>query len=262
MGERTRYETGTFSWADLGTTDQDAAKEFYAGLFGWKFDDRPIGGGAVYTMCVLDGKEVAAITTQSDQERDQGVPAHWNSYITVHDLDDRAPRVEQLNGNLIAPPFDVLDAGRMALAADPTGAVFAMWQPRESIGAGLVNAPGALSWNELATTDPETAKQFYAELFAWTYEEMEMGDAGTYAVIRNGNRSNGGIRPQMPPEQGAPSYWLPYFGAESCDQTVARTGQLGGNALMPTTPLPQGAFAVIADPQGAVFALFEGSFDD
>ena len=262
MGERTRYESGTFSWADLSTTDQDAAKKFYAGLFGWEYDDRPIGGGAVYTMCLLGGREVAAITGQSDQEREQRVPPHWNSYITVHDADERAPRVTGLNGNLISPPFDVLEAGRMALVADPTGAVFAMWDPRESIGAALVNAPGALSWNELGTTDVETAKQFYADLFGWTYQELDTGGPLAYWVIMNGGRSNGGIRALAPPEQGLPPFWFPYFGAESCDDRGAQAATLGGKVLMPTTPLPQGAFNVIADPQGAVFALYEGHFDD
>jgi len=262
MGERTSYESGTFSWIDLATTDQGAAKQFYADLFGWEYDDRPIGGDAVYTMCILDGKEVAAITTQSDQERGQGVGPHWNSYITVHDLDDRAPRVPELDGNLISPPFDVLEAGRMALVADPTGAVFAMWQPRDNIGASLVNAPGALAWNELATTDIDTAKQFYADLFGWTYEDMDMDGAGTYSIIRNGDRSNGGIRGLGPQEQGAPPYWLAYFGTAGCDESDAKAEQLGGQVPLPTTPLPQGAFSVITDPQGAGFALFEGHFDD
>ena len=262
MGERTRYEAGTFSWADLATSDQEAAKEFYAGLFGWDYDDRPIGGGAVYTMCLLDGREVAAITAQSEQERGQGIPPHWNSYITAHGVDDQAPRVTELNGNLIAPPFDVLDAGRMALAADPTGAVFALWEPRDNIGAGLVNAPGALAWNELATTDVEAAKQFYADLFGWTYEELGGDTPMTYWVIRNGDRTNGGIRALSQFEQGSPPFWFPYFGAGSCDQSGAQAEKLGGKVLMQTTPLPQGAFNVIADPQGAAFALFEGHFDD
>jgi uncharacterized protein len=262
MSERTSYETGTFSWVDLATTDQEGAKSFYAGLFGWEYDDQPIGDGATYTMCRLDAKDVAAITTQSDQERGQGVPPHWNSYITVHDLEVRAPRVAELNGNVIMPPFDVLEAGRMALAADPTGAVFAMWEPRAHIGAGLVNANGALSWNELATTDVETAKQFYADLFGWSYDEIDMDGAGTYAIIRTGDRSNGGIRALTPQEQGGPAFWLAYFGTASCDESAAQAEKLGGRVLVPTMRVPAGGFTVIADAQGATFALFEGDFDD
>jgi uncharacterized protein len=261
MGERTSYESGTFSWVDLATTDQDGAKAFYAGLFGWEYDDQPIGDGATYTLCRLDGRDVAAITTQSDQERGQGVPPHWNSYITVHDLDARAPRVAELNGNLIIPPFDVLDAGRMALAADPTGAVFAMWKPKNHIGATFVNVPGALTWNELGTKDVETAKQFYADLFGWSYEDLDTNGAGTYSTIRTGDRSNGGIRPQTPQEERIPPNWLVYFAAVSVEESAATANELGGNVLVPTMRVPAGAFTVVADPQGAVFALFEGGFD-
>jgi predicted enzyme related to lactoylglutathione lyase len=262
MGERTSYETGTFSWVDLSTTDQEGAKTFYAALFGWEHEDLPIGNGATYTMCRLQGKNVAAISTQSDQEREQGIPPHWNSYVTAHDLDERAPRVSELGGSLIMPPFDVMEAGRMALAADPTGAFFAMWQPRSSIGAELVNVPGALTWNELGTSDPETAKHFYGDLFGWTYEDMDMGGGATYAVIKNGDRSNGGIRPLSPQEQGMPSFWLPYFAAESCEESAATAQREGGQVFVPRMEVGAGAFSVLADPQGAAFAVFEGEFDD
>jgi uncharacterized protein len=180
----------------------------------------------------------------------------------VHDLDDRVQRVTELNGNLLMPPFDVLEAGRMAVAADPTGAVFLMWKPKNHVGAALVNVPGALTWNELATNDVDTAKRFYADLFGWTYEDLDMNGAGQYSVIHNGDRSNGGIRPLAPPEQAAPPFWLPYFAATSSDESAAQAEKVGGRVLMPTTRLPNGAFAVFADPQGAVFAVFEGDFDD
>jgi predicted enzyme related to lactoylglutathione lyase len=262
MAERTSYESGAFSWIDLATTDQDGAKAFYAGLFGWECEDTPVGGGATYTMCRLDGKDVGAITTQAEQEREQGIPPHWNSYITAHDLDERTARVPELKGNLIIPPFDVLEVGRMALAADPTGGVFAMWQPKTHIGAGLVNAPGALSWNELATSDVEAAKDFYAELFGWANEDIDMNGAGTYTIVRTGDRSNGGIRALTPQEQGRPAFWLVYFGTVSCDEGAALAEKLGGRVVVPTMRVPAGGFTVIADPQGAAFALFEGDFDD
>jgi uncharacterized protein len=262
MAERTSYETGTFSWVDLATTDQDGAKAFYAGLFGWEYQDNPIGDGATYTMCRLDGKDVAAISFQMQQEREQGVPPHWNSYITAHDLDERAARVPELNGNLVMPPFDVMDVGRMAVASDPTGAFFMLWQPKSHVGAGIVNAPGALAWNELGTNDVDTAKRFYADLFGWTYDDIEMNGQGTYSIIRNGESRNGGIRAQTPQEQGIPPNWLVYFGTVSCDEGAAQAEKLGGRVLVPTMRVPAGGFAVIADPQGAAFALFEGDFDD
>jgi uncharacterized protein len=261
MGERTSYEPGTFSWVDLGTTDTVAAKSFYAGLFGWEFEDVHVGNGGTYTMCRVDRKDVCAIATQSEQERGQGVPPHWNNYVTVDDIDAIAPRIGELNGNLIMPSFDVLEAGRMALGSDPTGGVFAMWEPRDHIGAGLVNAPGAFTWNELATGDMAAAEQFYGALFGWTFDEIP-GSPLPYAVIKNGDRSNGGVRAQADTEKGEMAYWAPYFAVASCDESSARASDLGGQVVVPTTRVAAGAFAGIVDPQGAFFAIFEGEFDD
>jgi uncharacterized protein len=261
MGERAQHEDGTFSWADLATTDPDGAKSFYSGLFGWDCEDVPVEGGT-YTMCRLDGKAVAAIAGQREEERAQNVPPHWNNYITVRELDEQAPKVTELGGTLMLPPFDVMDVGRMAVAVDPTGAVFMLWQPKSSIGAELVNAPGALSWNEEATADVDGAKKFYAGLLGWTYDDMEMDGGITYSMIKNGDRMNGGIRSQAPQEQGMPAFWVPYFGVVSSDESSAQAAELGGQVIMPTTRIPAGAFSVIADPQGAVFLLFEGDFDD
>jgi predicted enzyme related to lactoylglutathione lyase len=261
VGERTSYEPGTFSWVDLGTTDTDSAKGFYAGLFGWDFEDLPVGEGGNYTICRVDGMDVCAIAEQSEQERGQGVPPHWNNYVTVDDIDAQAPRIGELNGNLILPPFDVLEAGRMALGTDPTGGVFALWEPRNHIGAGLVNAPGALAWNELATGDKAAAEEFYGALFGWTFDEIEDSPV-PYAVIKNGNRSNGGIRAQGDAEKGMPPYWAPYFGVVNSEESAAKASELGGQVVVPSTRMPAGAFAGIADPQGAFFLIFEGDFDD
>jgi hypothetical protein len=212
-------------------------------------------------MCRLAGKDVAALASQTAQERDQGVPPHWNNYITVADVEEAAPRIAELDGNLLMPPLDVLEAGRMALGTDPTGAAFALWEARDHIGAGLVNVPGALTWNELATDDVATAKRFYSGLLGWTYEDLEGGPV-PYSVIRNGERTNGGIRPQGPAEQAIPPNWAPYIAVESCTGASAAATELGGRVLMAPTEVPAGKFAAIADPQGAVFAVFEGDFDD
>ncbi len=139
MGERTVYPSGTFSWADLGTTDFAGAKTFYKELFGWELEDMPAGEGFVYSMARLDGKYVAAIYEQMEEQRAQGVPPNWLSYITVDDLEARTAEAERLGAGVLSPPFDVLDSGRMSLVSDPTGAVFSMWQPGNHIGAQLVN---------------------------------------------------------------------------------------------------------------------------
>jgi uncharacterized protein len=262
MGERTSYPPGTFSWVENATTDQHGAKSFYAQLLGWEYDDNPVGDDVVYSMAKLGDKFVAAISPQMGDEREQGVPPHWNNYVTVEDVDAVAGRVTALGGQLLAPPFDVLDVGRMAVLMDPTGAVLCLWQPRRHIGAGLVNVPGALTWNELATRDPDTAKTFYGELFRWGFESV--GEGVPYWVIRNGDRSNGGIRligDELPAE--VPAHWLPYFVVEDVDAALEKVTANGGQVLAPKMSVTEtGSFAAVRDPAGAVFAIYEGHVDD
>jgi hypothetical protein len=262
MGERTSHAPGTFSWVDLSTTDPEDAKRFYARLFGWEFDDLPVGNGSVYTMCRLDGHNVCALSGQTEQERSMGIPPHWNNYVTVADVDASAARARALGGNVIMEPFDVLEAGRMSVVADPGGAAFCMWQPRESIGATVVNVPGALTWNELATKDIPGAKEFYGGLFDWGFEDMDTAGGPAYVIVRNADRSNGGIREQSEAEAGIPPHWLPYLAVDTADAAVTRARELGGNVLMEPMTVPAGRFAALSDPQGAVFAVFEGDFDD
>jgi hypothetical protein len=260
MGERTQHTPGTFSWTDLNTTDQEAAKAFYSGLFGWEITDMPAGEGVVYSMAAVGGKWVGAISPQPQQQRDAGVPPAWNSYITVNSVDDAAARAGELGATVHAPPFDVMEAGRMAVVQDPQGAWFLLWQPNQHVGAGLVNAPGALCWNELGSPDLDGSAKFYGDLLGWTTEPMEGGDM-PYLVIKtaDGHR-NGGIRPPTPP--GAPPFWLVYFAAEDLDATLAKVSELGGNVLMGNTDIGIARIAVVQDPQGAVFALYTGQLDD
>src|SRR4051812_10410720 len=155
MGERTSYAPGTFSWAELATSDAEAAKDFYTRLFGWSYDDRPVGEGQVYSMAQRAGANVAALFTATEQ------PPHWNCYVTVSSADETAGRVASLGGTVIAEPFDVFASGRMAVFSDPAGATLAVWQPGDHIGASRVNEPGALTWTDLVTPGPEQAAAFY-----------------------------------------------------------------------------------------------------
>jgi predicted enzyme related to lactoylglutathione lyase len=259
MAERTKYTPGTFSWTDLSTTDQDAAKQYYGQLFGWEAIDNPVGEGMVYSMMQIGGKDAAAIATQPQQQAEAGMPPLWNSYVTVESADATADRAQKLGGTVHAPAFDVMDVGRMAVIGDPQGAFFIAWEPKSHIGASVVNAPGALTWNELATADPEASADFYRELFGWKIEQFE-GMQMTYLGIQNSEgQSNGGIRSAM---ENEPNYWLVYFGTADIDADTARAGELGGTVLAPATDIGVGKIAVIQDPQGAVFALYAGRFDD
>jgi predicted enzyme related to lactoylglutathione lyase len=253
MGERTSYPPGSFSWVDLQTSDQDAAKSFYSDLLGWEYEEVPIGDGASYSMAKLQGHSVAAIGPLQGEE----MPSHWNCYVTVADADASAARAKELGATLLAEPFDVFDAGRMAAFADPQGAVLSVWQAKENIGAGLVNAPGALAWNDLISPDVAAAAPFYRELFDWQVDEVPGAD-GQYWSITNAGRMNGGMMP-MPP--GGHPAWNLYFAVEDVDATVARARELGADLVMGPMDVPNGRFAVIRDPQNAVFSVLSGPLD-
>lgn len=259
MGERTQYTPGTFSWADLTTTDQEAAKRFYSGLFGWEAEDMPAGEGVVYSMMNLDGKPVAAISPQPPQQRDAGVPPTWNSYVTVHSADATLARARELGATVHADAFDVFEAGRMGVVQDPQGAFLLVWEPRQHIGASLVNIPGAITWNELASPDLGASTAFYSQLFDWTTEAMQGGDTPYLTINNSEGALNGGMRPVQPSE---PPHWLVYFGTADLDAAVAQVESLGGGKLVGPMEVPTGKFAVVRDPQGAVFALFAGEFDE
>lgn len=255
MGTRTRHAPGSFSWVDLTTSDSGGAKKFYAGLFGWEFEDNEIpGDGGVYTMCKVGDGYVAALAPATDQ-----FPPHWNSYVTVASADEAAAKAKELGANVIEEPFDVMEAGRMALFQDPTGAMLCVWEPRDSIGATLVNDPGSLTWNELHTPDPAKALEFYTGLFGWSSEEMDTPEgAPSYSVVRVGERSNGGVTAA---QEGEPPNWLPYFTVEDRDAAAEKAKQLGATELA-RVDMPQGQIAVFTDPQGAPFGVWAGEIDD
>jgi uncharacterized protein len=255
MGDRTSHPPGSFSWTDLSTPDPDGAIRFYTGLFGWEYEHVPLPDGGTYTFLRRDGKDVAALSASRE-----GQMTAWLSYITVEDADAVVRRATELGATPFGEPFDVLEAGRMGLIQDPTGAVFAVWQPRDSIGANLVNAHGALSLNQLNTSDPDRAQDFYSQLFGWRVESVAGGDQPYWGLF-NGERLNGGMM-QLPAEAGAPSHWLVYFGIDDMDAAAERIGQSGGTVMVPKTEVPGGYFLVARDPQGAVFGLFAGRFDD
>jgi uncharacterized protein len=260
MGERTQYTPGTFSWADLATPDQAAAKEFYAGLFGWDAVDMPVDENTVYSMMQIDGKHVAAIAPQPPQQRDAGVPPMWQNYVTVDSADAAVEKARELGANVHAPAFDVMEAGRMAVIADPQGAYFMVWEPNQHRGAQLVNGPGRLSWNELASPDVDGSSEFYAGLFGWKLSPME-GMPMRYSIISTAaGNSNGGIRDKMPDEPMP--YWLAYFGTDDAAASLEKVRSGGGNVLMDVQDIGVGKIAIAQDPQGAVFALYGGRFDD
>jgi predicted enzyme related to lactoylglutathione lyase len=256
MGQRTSHPPGTFSWAELVTSDAAAAKAFYTAVFGWDYRDTPIPDGQVYSTALRDGHDVAALFATDQQ------PPHWNCYVTVASADEATAKAKAEGATVMAEAFDVMDVGRMSVIADPAGAALCLWEPRTSIGAQLVNTPGSMTWSDLVTPDPDAAAAFYGAVFGWTTEEMP--DSGGYRVIMNGGRSNGGMMALDPSrmDPDTPPSWTPYFGHEDVHRLAGEVAGHGGRLLAVPMQMAQGAFAIIADPQGAVFAAWTGEYDD
>ncbi len=250
------HKPGAFCWFELGTTDQEAAKSFYTSLFGWTFNDFPMGPDGNYTIFKLDGQDVAAAYTVGGQMA-PNVPPHWATYIAVQNADEAAGRVEAAGGKLLKPAFDVFDLGRMAVSADPTGAVFMLWQPKRNKGTGITGVDGTVCWADLSTPDPARAAEFYKSLFGWEVTKASKDSSG-YLHIKNGEEFIGGIPPLEHYDPKIPPHWLIYFLVSNCDNSAAKAASMNGEFLFPPSDIPDvGRMAVVKDPQGAVFALFQ-----
>ena len=254
-----KHSAGSFCWIELHTTDQTAAKSFYSALFGWDAKDEAMGPTDFYTMFKLQGRDAAAGCTLRPEERSQGVPPHWMIYITVESADAAAAKAQQLGGKILAPAFDVMDAGRMAVVLDPTGAAFCVWQAKKSTGIGIAQVAGTLCWADLSTPDAKRASDFYSGLFGWQLILGEKDPSG-YLHIKNGENFIGGVPPAAHRQPGVPPHWLAYFQVDDVDATASKAKQMGANLyLAPMTMEGVGRFSVIADPQGAVFAIFKSA---
>ena len=252
-----RHKAGSFSWVELATTDQAAAKSFYTALFGWTVEDSPMGPDEFYSMFRLEGLDAAAAYTLRKEPREHGVPAHWGIYVAVESADASAKRAAELGGAVLAPAFDVFDHGRMAVLQDPTGAPFSVWQPRKHSGIGIAGVDGTLCWADLSTPDPGKATTFYSGLFGWKIAAGEHDPSG-YLHIANGDDFIGGIPPASNRNSRVPPHWLVYFLTSDCDAAATKAKRLGARFhLEPTTMERVGRMAVLADPQGATFAIFQ-----
>jgi uncharacterized protein len=256
MGERTSYAPGTPCWIELsGTPDVDASESFYRELFGWEMPELPnsaeMGG---YRRAKLDGRDVAGVSPRMED----GQPVAWSTYVSVEDAAATAAKVGEAGGAQIAAPMDVAGLGMMAVFADPTGAVFGIWQPGTFAGAELVNQPGAFAWNELGTRDPEAARAFYGAVFGWGTREHDMGEMGTYIEWLRGEDSIGGmmdVSGRLPDE--IPAHWLVYFAVENADAAVETVKSAGGSISFGPIDIPAGRFAIVTDPHGAAFAVIQ-----
>jgi predicted enzyme related to lactoylglutathione lyase len=258
----TAHAHGSPSWFELATHDQSAAKHFYGALFGWTFEDNPMGEGSVYTMFKLGGRDVAAAYTLDPQQAAQGVPPNWSVYFKADDADATLAKVVQggeggAAGKVHMPAFDVGDYVRMAVCADTEDAVFCLYQPKGHPGVAAIREPNAICWAELATRDVPRAEAFYAGLFGWTLQTHEHSPT-LYRMFGNGDGMLGGLL-QMTPEWGEmPSHWSIYIQVEDVDAVVATALANGGELCFPAFDAPGvGRIARINDPAGAGFYIIK-----
>jgi uncharacterized protein len=248
----TPWPDGTPCWVDLGTSDIPKSNSFYASVFGW---DIEMGGPEIgnYSMARLDGRNAAAIGPIMGPP---GTPSTWSTYFAVSDADAVAERITGAGGQLIAGPMDVMEAGRLVVAADVTGAVFGLWQGRDHTGAQVANVPGAFTWSEHMSRDFEGAKAFYAAVFGYEYGDMS-SDGFSYATLLiNGQQVVGGIGAYPGGSENAhQAFWGVYFGTADTDKAVDLATSHGGQIVRPASDSPYGRMAIVADNQGAVFSL-------
>lgn len=251
------YQTsGRFGWVDVGVPDATVGKRFYEGLFGWKGEDMPIPGDAgTYTMFSMDGKVVAALGPNQG-----GMPPAWRSYVIVDDADVLAARAKEFGGKVLMEPQDILDTGRIAMLADPTGSVLGLWQPGTHKGAEVIGEPGSVAWNELVTKGLEEAKAFYEKLFGWKWEQFGETDAPYFLAKADGQSAAGAM--EMGPDwpEGVPSHWDVYFEVDDADAAAERVKKLGGKVLSDPIEAPGvGRFYMVSDPAGAMFYLMKSA---
>ncbi|MFE9424086.1 VOC family protein [Kitasatospora sp. NPDC006697] len=247
MTKMTGYREGVPCWVDLVTTEPERAIAFYRALFHWEYTDTGEAGGH-YRLASLRGSLVAGLSPEPTASRSQ-----WITYLAAEDIDAVAARIRDGGGEVLLGPLDVLDQGRMAMAKDPAGALFGLWQAGAHGGSELVNEPGAFTWNENLSTDPRAARSFYFQVFGYEYDQVPGLD---YSVIKLHGGPIGGIgdQPAMIP-QGTPSFWNTYFHVSDTDMTAARVAELGGQIAVPPTDSPNGRMAVLRDDTGAAFCV-------
>ncbi len=243
MAERNGYDQGVFNWVDLCTGDTGQAKAFYGPLFGVTFtepaEDNP------YTVALKGERLVWGLMPQP--EHLAGMPYFWETYIKVDDIEAAAARVGVCGGTSLGPVMDVDDTGRLAVVADPTGAVVILWEPGDHHGAQVVDEHGTMCWHELVTSDVDAAMGFYSELLGWT--AVPFDEEGTVGI----SVGDDFIGSATPGGGDVPPHWAVLFAVDDCDAVVESCDRLGGQTVVPAMDLPPGRMAMLADDQGAMF---------
>jgi uncharacterized protein len=248
---------GDFAWFELSTSDPSGAKQFYSSLLGWEFQDSAMGPDMMYTMFRLRGRDAAGAYRMKDEDRQLGIPPNWLLYIAVDNADATVAGALEHGGSAMSPAFDVPNVGRMAVLQDPVGAVFAVFQPGAHRGVGIYAEPNAFCWADLQTPDRDRTSHFYSALFGWQLLPGKDKDPSGYLHIKNGEQFIGGLPESRNLPPSVMPHWLPYIQCTDCAAQTAKAERLGARVIVPAMTVEgQLSYSVIADPQGAVFALF------
>ncbi len=257
----TSIKQGAASWVELSTSDEAGGVAFYTSLLGWTDHAEPMpeeSGGGVYHMGQIEGDNIAGMSKQQPDEAAQGIPPHWNIYLAVDDVDATVAKVEGAGGRVLMPSMDVMDIGRMAFITDPTGAPVGLWQAKLHQGFGRYGEPGAVTWCELLTSDPGVAQTFFEGVLGVHGETMDVGGS-PYTLLKSGDAQNEatGLMQKTEMMGNMPNTWAVYFEVADTDASVARAKELGATILQEPTDIPPGRFAMVQDPQGAVFGIIK-----
>jgi hypothetical protein len=246
MPERSEYAPGTPSWIDLSAAGVDAAREFYARVFGWEYREQPVEDGGLYYTALVRGKAVGGMMAAGD------APPGWNTYVSVADVEAAAADAVAAGASMVMEPMDVQDAGRMAVIVDAVGARVSLWEPREMAGAELVSEPGGFIWTELLCGDCAKAAEFYGALFGWVAEDTPAPD-GSEAMLFAGEE--GPVASVRDPRSSLPPTWLVYFACEEADACAAAITEAGGAIAIAPVDAPFGRMGAAVDSRGAAFAF-------
>lgn len=248
-----QHVAGTVSWVDLMTSNPEKARAFYTGLFGWTFD---VGGPEMggYSLGKLDGRQVGGIGSPPPNSP---FPPAWSVYFATDDADATAAKVKEHGGTVVMGPMDVMEEGRLAFFADPTGAHFGVWQPKRHGGAQVIEEPGSTVWFEVNTRDAARARDFYCRVFALEPKKLEGGMPTEYWTLHKGPKTVGGVLQMTKEWEGVPPHWMAYFEVTDTDAAAKRVTELGGKVSVPPFDTPYGRISVVNDPTGAVFSIIK-----
>ncbi len=258
MSNELAHPHGAPCWFELISHHEPKARAFYSALFGWSSEDRQLEDGSRYVVAKLGNEYVAAMYAMDPELQEQGVPSHWVVYFAVDDIHAAIDTAIEEGGELLVEPYQVTDMGLTAILSDPEGASFCLWQTGSHPGAGLIGAPGSVTWAELASRDPADAGDFYSRTLGWSVRHLPLSETGAYTTFGSEDEDWGGMLTMDEQWQDIPPHWVLYFAVEDADSASEQADELGGSVIVPPFDVPEvGRLAMLADPSGAAFYVMQ-----